>query len=170
MNVNGRGHGLTRRRVLWMTLAAVVMGAAVCSSPGVAARGLEFPRSSLTIETATGTHPFTVELADTSARRVQGLQYRQTLAADAGMLFDYEETRPVAMWMKNTYLPLDMLFIDAQGRVTRVTENTVPLSLTPLPSGGSVRAVLELNAGTARRLGIRAGARVSHPIFGAPAQ
>ncbi len=136
---------------------------------GASEREMEFPRSLLTIETAMGRFDFAVEVADTWARRVQGLQHRPSLAADAGMLFDYMESRPVAMWMKNTVVPLDMLFIDAQGRVARVAENTVPLSLTPIPSGESVRAVLELNAGTARRLGIRTGDRIRHPIFDAPA-
>jgi uncharacterized membrane protein (UPF0127 family) len=94
-----------------------------------------------------------------------GLQHRRVLAADAGMLFDYRQSRPVAMWMKNTHLPLDMLFIDAAGRVARVARHTVPLSLTPIPSGEPVRAVLELNAGVTRLLGIQAGDRVEHPIF-----
>jgi uncharacterized membrane protein (UPF0127 family) len=85
------------------------------------------------------------------------------------MLFDYQESRPVAMWMKNTHIPLDMLFIDAAGRVARVARDTEPFSLTPIPSGQPVRAVLELNAGTARRLGIRPGDRVRHPIFDAAA-
>lgn len=174
----------TRRRVLPFPPAAVLVAvwAAVMlamlgmGGPGAphaqttgAAQDMEFPRSRLTIETATGQHDFTVEVASTWARRAQGLQHRRTLAADAGMLFDYQESRPVSMWMKNTYLPLDMLFVDAAGRVARVAEDTEPLSLTPIPSGEPVRAVIELNAGTARRLGIRPGDRVHHPIFDASA-
>jgi uncharacterized membrane protein (UPF0127 family) len=162
----------TRRRVflfsLALGLAATGMDVPRVGNPA-SAREMEFPRSRLIIETAMGRFEFTVEVADTWARRAQGLQHRRTLAADAGMLFDYAESRPVAMWMKNTVVPLDMLFIDARGRVARVAENTEPLSLTPIPSGESVRAVLELNAGTARRLGIRMGDRVHHPIFDAPA-
>lgn len=162
----------TRRRVLLFSLtvglAVTGIGLPRAGVPA-SARETEFPRSRLTIETAMGRFEFTVELADTRARRSQGLQHRRTLAADAGMLFDYKESRPVAMWMKNTVVPLDMLFIDAQGRVAHVVENTEPSSLTPIPSGEPVRAVLELNAGTARRLGIRTGDRVHHPIFDAPA-
>ena len=166
-----RSH-LTRRRVLLYPLAAGLaaagMGAPRAGSTA-SAREIEFPRSRLTIETTAGRFEFTVELADTRARRARGLQHRKTLAADAGMLFDYKEARPVSMWMKNTRLPLDMLFIDAEGRVAHVAENTKPLSLTPIPSGKPVRAVLELDGGTARRLGIRTGDRVYHPIFDAPA-
>ena len=162
----------TRRRVLLfslaMGLAATGIGLPRAGVPA-SAREVEFPSSRLTIETTMGRFEFTVELADTRARRIQGLQHRRTLAADAGMLFDYMESRPVAMWMKNTVVPLDMLFIDAQGRVAHLVENTEPLSLTPILSGEPVRAVLELNAGTARRLGIRTGDRIHHPIFDASA-
>jgi len=82
------------------------------------------------------------------------------------MLFDFKRVQPVAMWMKNTLIPLDMLFIDGAGRVVNVAENTVPLSLATIPSAAPVRAVLEINAGSARRLGIRPGDQVLHAIFG----
>lgn len=165
-----------RRRALLRAMAAGLLAAGLLAAGGspraasTAAPELDFPVSRLTIETSAGQFAFTVEMADTWARRIQGLQHRRALAADAGMLFDYKESRPVAMWMKNTHVPLDMLFIDAGGRIVRVAEDTEPLSLTPIPSGEPVRAVLELNAGTARRLAIRAGDRVHHPIFGAPAR
>ena len=116
--------------------------------------------------TAKGRFLFTVEVAETAAQRQQGLQHRKSLAASAGMLFDYNRVQPAAMWMKNTLIALDMVFIDGAGRVVNVAENTVPLSLATIPSAAPVRAVLEVNAGTARRLDIQPGDQVLHSIFG----
>jgi len=82
-----------------------------------------------------------------------------------GMLFDFERDQEVAMWMRNTYIPLDMLFIRADGRIHRIAENTEPMSERVIPSGGPVRAVLEVIGGTARKLGIGVGDRVAHPMF-----
>ncbi|MFI4988400.1 MAG: DUF192 domain-containing protein, partial [Alphaproteobacteria bacterium] len=133
------------------------------SGSGLAA---ELAKSALVIKTADGKeHRFTVELAATDAERGEGLMYRTAMAPDAGMLFDFKESETVAMWMKNTYLPLDMLFIAKDGRIVRIAERMVPLSLTPVASGEPVLAVLELNSGTAARLDIKPGDRVSHPIF-----
>ena len=92
--------------------------------------------------------------------------FRENLAADAGMLFDFGSSEKVAMWMKNTLIPLDMLFIKPGGIIANIASGTTPLSLAPVPSNGPVRGVLELKAGTAARLGIRPGDRVLHPIFG----
>ena len=131
---------------------------------GVGAAG--FATSEVSVVTAKGRFTFTVEVAATEAERQQGLQNRRSLAPGAGMLFDFQRTRPVAMWMKNTLIPLDMVFIAADGRIVNIAEGTVPLSLATVPSAGPVWAVLELNAGTARRLGMRAGDRVIHSIFG----
>ena len=125
-----------------------------------------FEQSRLTVETARGNTEFRVEVARTADERAQGLQHRERLEADAGMLFDFGVVEPVAMWMKNTRIPLDMVFIDDGGRVVRVAENTVPFSLASIPSGAPVLAVLELNAGMARRLGLKPGDRVRHPLFG----
>jgi uncharacterized membrane protein (UPF0127 family) len=125
-----------------------------------------FPTGELTIETATGRHKFQVELATTPPQLEQGLMFRQSMAPDAGMLFDFRRPVPVSMWMKNTFIPLDMLFIDAQGRVINIAERTVPHSLDPVSAAAPARAVLELNGGTAARLGIRPGDRVLSPIFG----
>lgn len=91
--------------------------------------------------------------------------YRRGMQPDHGMLFDFEREQMVAFWMKNTPLPLDMLFIDDAGTVVQVSPDAVPYSEMPIPSAQPVRAVLELNAGTARRLGIAPGAKVEHPIF-----
>lgn len=110
-------------------------------------------------------HVFRVEVMRDDAARQRGLMFRQHLPADRGMLFDFERTAPIAMWMKNTLIPLDMLFIRADGSVARIEERTEPLSERTIPSGEPVRAVLELDGGTAARLGLRAGDRVDHPLF-----
>lgn len=120
----------------------------------------------LVIETATGAHRFTVELAATPGDRARGLMYRQNMQPDHGMLFDFQTEQPVAFWMKNTPLPLDMLFINGKGVVLQIAEDTEPYSEAPIPSEQPVRAVLELNAGISRKLGITPGAKVEHPIFG----
>ena len=136
------------------------LAAAAALDPG------QLGTSPLVIRTADGSeHRFTVELASTSEERARGLMFRKALAPDAGMLFDFKELGPVAMWMKDTLIPLDMLFIARDGRIVRVAERTVPLSLTPIPSGEPVLAVLEVNSGTTARLGIKPGDRVVHPIF-----
>nr|WP_245265214.1 DUF192 domain-containing protein [Microvirga flocculans] len=110
-------------------------------------------------------HSFKVEVARNDADRAQGLMFRRSMPADQGMLFDFGRVEPVSMWMQNTYLSLDMLFIRADGTIARIAANTEPLSTRTIPSGEPVLAVLELNAGTAARLGIRPGDRVEHPLF-----
>lgn len=119
----------------------------------------------LAIATREGRRAFQVEVMRDDASRARGLMFRRSMPPDRGMLFDFEQVAPVAMWMKNTYLPLDMLFIRADGTVARVAADTEPLSTKVVPSGEPVLAVLELNAGTAARLGIRAGDRVEHGLF-----
>jgi uncharacterized protein len=127
-----------------------------------------FERTPLAIESASGTLNFEVELAITPEQRRQGLMFRESLDADQGMLFDFGDTVPVTMWMRNTLIPLDMLFIDADGRIARIVADTEPLSDAVIGSGDPVRAVLELAAGTSAELGIAVGDRVVHPIFAAP--
>ena len=119
----------------------------------------------LTIVTSSGSQAFQVEVARNDADRAQGLMYRRSMATDHGMLFDFRRVEPVSMWMQNTYLSLDMLFIRPDGSIARVAENTEPLSTRIIPSGEPVLAVLELVAGTARRLGIKAGDTVQHALF-----
>lgn len=123
--------------------------------------------SELAVESENGRHVFTVELALSAVQRMAGLQGRRELASDAGMLFDFKRTQPVVFWMKDTYLPLDMIFIAADGRIVNIAHDTVPMSEKRVPSDGPVRAVLEINAGLSKGLGIRKGDRVIHPIFGA---
>jgi len=128
----------------------------------------KFPQSKLQIATPDArVHTFSVWIAADSPHREQGLMFIKSLPDDAGMLFVYPTSQPIAMWMKNTYISLDMLFIRADGRVARVESNTKPHSLKNIESGENVLAVLELKAGTAAKLNIRAGAVVMHPAFGA---
>ena len=124
-----------------------------------------FERTTLVIETEKGRHEFNVELALTQAEQMQGLMFRRRLAADAGMLFYHQRDLEARMWMRNTFLPLDMLFVAADGRIVHIAERTVPKSLTPISAGQPVRAVLEVNAGTVRRLAIKPGDRLIHPLF-----
>jgi uncharacterized protein len=113
-----------------------------------------------------GVHAFAVELATDDAERERGLMYRKELPEGRGMLFDFHEDRPVAFWMHNTYIPLDMIFIRSDGSIARIAENTEPMSDRLIPSGTPVRAVLEVIAGTARKFGIAPGDRVESSIFG----
>ena len=157
--------GAWRAIVLSFALGLSVL--AVGTSPADAQQGLAaFPRDSLVLHTADGTErAFDIELAVSPQQQSQGLMYRHSLAEDAGMLFIYRPAREVSMWMKNTVIPLDMLFIAEDGEIVKIVERTVPLSLTPISSDRRVRAVLEINGGMADRLGIRPGDRVIHPAF-----
>ena len=120
----------------------------------------------LVIETRNGPVAFSVELALTADDRATGLMNRQSMPADHGMLFKFDQTRQVLMWMKNTPLPLDMIFIDADGVVVRIAEDTTPFSETIIPSVAPVRYVLELNGGTAAKRGIATGDQVRHRVIG----
>ena len=121
--------------------------------------------SELTIETANGPHRFSVEWATTDAERERGLMFRKSMAADHGMMFDFGDEEPVAFWMKNTPLSLDMLFIADDGTVKRIAHRAKPYSLDVIPSGAAVRYVFEIVGGTADKLGIQPGAKV---VFGTP--
>jgi uncharacterized membrane protein (UPF0127 family) len=122
-------------------------------------------QQTIEIATKTGVHLFAVELVDTEAERAKGLMYRKELPEGRGMLFDFHREQEVSFWMQNTYIPLDMIFIRGDGRIHRIAENTEPLSTRMIPSGGPVRAVLEVIGGTTRKLGIAPGDRVASPIF-----
>lgn len=123
------------------------------------------PQSELVIESRSGLHPFTVELAESEAEKACGLMRRQRLGRDEGMLFDYRPGRSAYMWMANTIIPLDMLFIGPDGRVVHVEERTTPFSHEPRGTDRRVAAVLEVPAGTVERLGIRPGDRVRHELL-----
>jgi uncharacterized membrane protein (UPF0127 family) len=150
------------RRPLLLLLALLFAAAANVALAQLA----QYATAPLTIITAGGPHKFAVELATTPAQMEQGLMFRQSLAPDAGMLFDYQAASMAMMWMKNTLIPLDMLFVDAEGRIVNIHERAVPGSLATIVAIAPVRAVIELNGGTAARLGIRPGDRVVFPIFG----
>lgn len=131
-----------------------------------AAEEITWETDSLVIETAAGErHAFTVELALTGEQQARGLMHRESLAEDAGMLFVYPRDRMISMWMRNTLISLDMLFLDRRGRIVRIAERTTPLSDATISSGRPARAVLEVPAGTARRLGLATGDRVLHAAF-----
>jgi uncharacterized membrane protein (UPF0127 family) len=141
---------------LWVVLA-LMLGA---SAPGRAAQ-----IDTLEIVTKSGVQIFTVEMATTEQEKTTGLMYRKELPDGRGMLFDFSPEQPVTMWMKNTFIPLDMIFIRADGRILRIAENTEPQSEKIISSGGLAKGVLEVIAGTARKYGIAPGDRVAHPLF-----
>lgn len=156
----------TRRAFLTGAVAALAAGGAgLTARAGGGAGSGGFPTSLLIIDSAGGRHAFRVELADTPARRTQGLQHRRSLAPDAGMLFLFDRPQAVSMWMKDTLIALDMLFIGAEGVIRQIAADSRPLSLRVISSPGAVKAVLEVRAGTAARLGIRPGDRVAYPAL-----
>jgi len=145
-------------------LAALVAVAVLFLAPHGQAQQpplVTFKHDELTISGVGGSHKFQIELATDNAQREQGLMYRQTMAPDAGMLFLYDRPQPVAMWMQNTYIPLDMLFIAADGHIVNIRQRAVPHSQENIASAGPVKAVLELNGGTVSRLDIKVGDKVA---------
>ena len=155
------------RRRPWARLVATAFAAALAWT--AAARfvppALADPLEPLTISTQTGDHAFSVEIAATPTTRERGLMDRRFMPMDRGMLFEFERDEPVAFWMKNTYIPLDMVFIAHNGAVTRIVHRAEPLSETAIPSGGPCAAVLELNGGVAAQIGLRTGDKVRHAFF-----
>ena len=151
---------MTRR--IAMVSVATVLALTLCPQ-AARADEIRFERSELTIATARGEHRFRVELALRPAEQAQGLQHRPFLAEDAGMLFVYDRPGAIGMWMLNTLIPLDMIFIGADGRIVNIAERTQPKNLDIIPSAGPALAVLEVLGGTSARLGIRPGDRVIHP-------
>ncbi len=149
------------RKVSWNVV--IVLGLLV----GLAWAGPAWSADPRTLEIASksGVHAFAVEMATTDAERAQGLMNRKELPEGQGMLFDFQRDQEVGFWMKNTYIPLDMIFIRSDGRIMRIAENTEPLSEKIVPSNSPVRGVLEVIAGTTRKLGIAVGDRVAHPMF-----
>ena len=155
--------GFDTRRVrarLWISAIVVV---ALCALSGSGARAASV--QPLEIVTKSGVQVFSVEMATTEQEKETGLMYRKELPDGKGMLFDFSPEQQVSMWMKNTYIPLDMIFIRADGRILRIAENTEPLSTKIIPSGGPAKGVLEVIAGTAKKYGIAPGDRVAHPLF-----
>lgn len=133
---------------------------------GTGHRGFAATLEPLEIATKGGVRVFSVEMARTEEQKTTGLMFRKELAEGQGMLFDFAPEQPISMWMRNTFIPLDMIFIRADGSVLRIAENTTPQSERIISSGGPAKAVLEVIAGTARRYGIAPGDMVAHPLFG----
>jgi len=157
-----RGWGVALLVLLPLLTAAVV----VSGNAARAAETVTFETDTLAIVTAEGaTHRFTVDLARTPRQQARGLMYRERLAPDRGMLFLHARPHVATMWMKNTRIPLDMLFIAADGRIVKIAERTVPHSTRAISAGRPVKAVLELRGGTADRLGLSRGDRVRYPAF-----
>lgn len=143
-------------------VAIAVLSAALVAGMGFAvSAGLQ----TIEIVSRSGVHLFSVEVAANDDERERGLMFRKSLPDGQGMLFDFGTERDVSMWMKNTLIPLDMIFIRADGRIARIAENTKPMSTHIIPSGQPVLAVLEVAGGTAGRLGIAAGDHVAHAMF-----
>ena len=145
---------------LWAALLLGVLVALAACGPAPSG-ALE----TLQIVTAAGTHDFQVEIARDEASRARGLMDRRFMPADHGMLFEFDREAPEAFWMKDTYIPLDMIFISQAGIVTNIAANAEPLSERAIPSGPPCMAVLELNGGAAARIGLKVGDRVRHPFF-----
>ena len=157
---------MMRRRSALAALAALV-GAPAAAQPGVDRPQPRLPTERMVIVGREGRrHDFTVEMALTPEQQTIGLMFRTEVAPNEGMIFDWGTPRESSMWMRNTLVPLDMVFIAADGRIIRIAERTVPLSLTPIGSGGPVRATLELRGGITEQLDIRVGDRVLHRMFG----
>lgn len=122
----------------------------------------------LVIHSANGDHAFNVEVVDTPEGRQRGLMYRQSLAPDAGMLFDFKRSEPVSFWMMNTFIPLDMIFIREDGTIANIHVNAIPHDRTGIPSDGPVMFVLEIPGGRSVELGIEAGDTIEHPRVKSP--
>lgn len=164
---------ISRRFVLIVGLMLAV-GSASCAlqaqglrphEPLNPAKAQSLPTSPLTIQSGAKTHSFVVELADTDRQREIGLMHRNDLAANHGMLFDFQGEQMLRFWMRNTFIPLDMIFIRATGEIIFIAENTVPHSDAQVASPQPVQAVLEVPGGTSARLGLKAADIVHHQIF-----
>ncbi len=149
-----------------VALASAVLAGTWAGAAAADDAPVSFTQSTVEIDTAAGPRRFDVEMAVTPEQLTQGLMFRRSLAADAGMLFDFGQVEPVSMWMKNTLIPLDMIFIAADGRIVGIAQRAVPESEAIIAAPAPVRAVLEVNGGTAARLGLRAGDRVHQAMFG----
>ncbi len=145
-------------------LSQCLIGAAIFLSP-LESVASECHPSYVELKGDWGHARFSIEIADTVESRAQGLMHRAELAPSAGMLFVYESPTKVAFWMKNTLIPLDMIFTDETGRVVSIHENAIPGDLTSIPGKGMVFSVLEVNAGIVQRYGISVGTALRHDVF-----
>ena len=156
----------------WLKPVLFVLVLAVANPPALAQQTAQSPiivdgreAEEIWINTAQGRFRFTAEIADEAAERSTGLMFREQMPPTHGMLFDFKETRTIQMWMRNTPLPLDMVFLNINGIVVHVAERTTPFSDAIIDSGGPASHVLELNGGIARMIGIKPGDRLEHGSF-----
>ena len=158
----GRGD----RRLKVRRLARHMAGAALAGLLLTGAAVAEVCRiDSVTLRGEWGKARFSVEVADDTAERAKGLMHRRSLPLSAGMLFIYERPQPLNFWMRNTLIPLDLLFIDERGVVQKIHHSAKPLDETPIPGGDDLLSVLEINGGLSKRLGITEGSEIRHPAF-----
>jgi uncharacterized membrane protein (UPF0127 family) len=159
--------GTQARRIARRAFLGFCAGLALCAPPASARAQEPIPSATepLEIQTATGAHLFNVEVARSQRERELGLMFRRSMEADHGMVFFFNGEQRVGMWMKNTYIPLDMVFAARNGRVVGVARNTTPLSEAVISSGAAAYAVIELNAGIADSIGLAVGDRVRHSGF-----
>ncbi len=156
-----------KRRLLALLVASFVASTALAQEDDPKAPQPELPKEKLVFVTKAGKqYPFNVEMATTEAQQRTGEMFRTSIPEDGGMLFDWGKPKPTQMWMKNTLIPLDMVFINADGTIQSIAEDTVPRSLAVIDAGGPVRAVLEVNGGETAKLGIKVGDTVKQRIFG----
>jgi len=147
-------------------IRAAFVAIAIALAPSCAAAEAPCAPDRVDLRWAGGQASFAVEIADTAEERARGLMFRDSLDPGSGMLFVYESPRRVTFWMKNTLIPLDIIFADAAGRITRLHADAIPGDLTPIDGGEGVALVLEINGGLADRLGIAPGAALRHPAVG----
>lgn len=169
MRAGGLGLGRCGVRPRWISrpfwAGLFVLMLCFAASPCVQADEAGARVEQLDIVTASGSHPFFVEVMRTEAERERGLMFRRSLPEDHGMLFDFETARLVQMWMRNTYIPLDMIFISRSGNVVGLAENAEPLSERIISSGAPAAGVIEVNAGIVAKIGVKIGDRIRHPLF-----
>ncbi|MDA0708267.1 MAG: DUF192 domain-containing protein [Proteobacteria bacterium] len=149
---------------IWVCLI-FILSSFVIPSVSVAQSGVNFPLSELSIQSGDNTNTFQIEVAANDAQREYGLMFRKSLPENQGMFFIYDQKREITMWMKNTFISLDIIFINDQGEIMRIARSTQPMSVTLIPSYGEAKAVLELNAGITSKLGIEAGDKIIYPLF-----
>lgn len=151
---------------LWHVPKAAMCGAvAVVIVGGAPANAAPCQTDQLRVQSASGDHAFSIEVADDPSERAQGLMWRESMPQDAGMLFVYPRPQPVSFWMKNTLIPLDMIFTDQRGVIVSIHENAIPHDETPIFGGDAIFAVLELNAGVSKGKGITIGDVIFHPAY-----
>ena len=151
--------------VTMFATALIMLALLLAPGPSFANTHPGGPLTPLTVKTSNGEYTYQVELAVTNEQKTKGLMFRRQMPGDQGMLFEFGQPRMVLMWMKNTILPLDMIFMKTDGTIAHVAENTTPFSLDTISSQVPVSFVLELNAGEAARTGMKPGQKMEHAIF-----